>query len=95
MSQVVYDFRQPLRPSCGTCARGWRTSLGKVACGAAVDTTAHPNAIWAVRKYSTGGLIQALSGQVVRGSDCENMDAADGATCAAWKQPAGPLSGSL
>jgi hypothetical protein len=70
---------------CSGCGRGWRQTNGRIGCGAGVDRSDHPNPIWAIRKYSIGSLATVIAtGSLPQGSDCDNMDPADGRHCKAW-----------
>lgn len=91
-------FREvPSSHSCGSCARGFTKTDGKVACGAPVDDCALAgdegvNPIWAERKYGRPRILAMLagmkSGLEPKGADCDDMAFDDGAKCKMWREKA-------
>lgn len=76
-----------MKAQCSTCARGWRNRVGGIACGAGVDVDAHPNPIWASRKYGKATILALLSGaadKLPASTDAANMRPDDGVQCDAF-----------
>ncbi len=89
------QINKPGTQRCVNCGRGWQTETGMIGCGAAVDTTDHPNPIWHIRRISW--LASSLTfgdgpqSPVAAGRDPDRMYPFDGESCKAWKaKEAGP-----